>query len=291
MRTWTPALLLLATLLGGCAGLEPLLCWPSCHNRDRSAHGSSSLVGFLYPEGTDALPPNEIPTVPVPMRVGLAFLPDRTDQPVDGLEAARREAILQRIADHFRSRPFIREITIVPDYYLRDARGFAALAGVQRLHGVDVMALVSYDQVRHEDERKSSIAYLTIVGAYVVRGTRQDVTTLMDMAVVDAGSRSILMRAGGTDTRVNNTTYVGSEVAGRKTAAGSFDAAADQLIEHFDVALGQLEADIRAGKSTVKVRRQEGSGGAGGAGSFDLRALLGLAALSLAVARRRRPAR
>jgi len=288
MRARMLTLLLLASLLGGCAGLEPLLCWPGCHQRERSAHGSSSLVGFLYPEGTDALPPDDLPTLPVPMRVGLAFLPERSSQPVDGLEAARRDAILQRIADRFRSRPFIREIVIVPDYYLRDVKGFEGLAGVQRLHGVDLMALVSYDQVGHEDDRKSAVAYLTILGSYLVRGTRQEETTLLDMAVVDAASRSIVLRAGGTDTRVQNTTYVGSEVEARKLAAASFDAAAHQLIERFDVALEQLEADIRSGKSGVKVRPARGGGGGGALGTGTALALLGFAGLA---ARRRVAAR
>ena len=288
MRARMLTLLLLASLLGGCAGLEPLLCWPACHQRERSAHGSSSLVGFLYPEGTDALPPDDLPTLPVPMRVGLAFLPERSSQPVDGLEAARRDAILQRIADRFRSRPFIREIVIVPDYYLRDVKGFEGLAGVQRLHGVDLMALVSYDQVGHEDDRKSAVAYLTILGSYLVRGTRQEETTLLDMAVVDAASRSIVLRAGGTDTRVHNTTYVGSEVEARKLATASFDAAADQLIERFDVALEQLQADIRSGKSGVKVRPARGGGGVGALGTGTALALLGFAGLA---ARRRVAAR
>jgi rhombotail lipoprotein len=279
---------LLALALAGCAGLGPLLCWPECNSPGRKSHGSSSLVSFLYPKGTDSVPDNQLPTLRVPLRVGLAFLPDRAGAPVEGLEGARREQILQRIAQHFRSRDFIGEIVLVPDYYLRDVRGFDGLAGVQRLQSVDLMALVSYDQVRYQDDRGLALGYLTVVGAYVLKGTRQDVTTLMDMAVVDPATRSIVLRAGGTDTRVHNTTYVGSEVAGRKAAADSFDAAADQLIEHFDVALTQLQADIRAGKSTVKVQRRDGTGGGGSLGRL---ALLGLVALALVAVRRRLVAR
>lgn len=285
-RSRALAALFLATLLAGCAGLEPLLCWPGCNHRGRQSHGSSSLVGFLYPEGTDAVPANALPTLPVPLRVGLGFLPDRDGAPVEGLEAARREHVMARIAEHFRSRDFIADIVLVPDYYLRDARGFAGLAGVQRLYGVDLMALVSYDQVRYQDDRGLAAGYLTVVGAYVLKGTRQDVTTLMDMAVIEPATRSIVLRAGGTDTRVQNTTYVGSEVAGRRAAAAGFDAAADQLIEHFDVALGQLEADIRAGKSTVKVQARDGGSG-GGAGALDAPGVVLLGVLVLLVIRRR----
>jgi len=284
-------ILLLLALLAGCAGLEPLLCLGGCNQAGRRSHGSSSLVNYLYPQGTDAVPANELPTLPVPLRVGLAFLPERGDAGVEGLEAARREQIMQRIAQHFRSREFIADIVLVPDYYLRDATGYAGLAGVQRLYSVDLMALVSYDQVRYQDDRGLALGYLTVVGAYVLKGTRQDVTTLMDMAVVDPATRSIVLRAGGTDTRVHNTTYVGSEVAGRRAAADGFDAAADQLIGHFDVALTQLEADVRAGKSTIKLRPRHAGVGGGGGGAVGLVTLLGLGALALIVTRRRfRPA-
>ena len=273
-------------LAGGCAGLEPLFCGGECNHAGRHAQGSSSLVSFLYPEGTDSVPGNELPTLPVPLRVGLAFLPERSGATVSGLEAARRERIMQRIAEHFRSRKFIAEIVEIPDYYLGGVRGFDGLAGVERLYKVDVMALVSYDQVANQDDRGLSFGYLTIVGAYVLKGTRQDVTTLVDMAVVDPATRSIVLRAGGTDTRAHNTTYVGSEVDARQAAADSFDAAAGQLITHFDGALTQLEADIRAGRSTVKVRHRDGGGGGGGA--FGALALPGIAALAAAAVRRRR---
>lgn len=280
-------LVLLMLAVGGCVGLEPLLCGGTCNRGGRHSHGSSSLVGFLYPEGTDSVPADTLPTLPVPLRVGLAFLPERSGAPIAGLEAARREEILQRIAGHFRSRSFIAEIVQVPDYYLGGVRGFDGLAGVQRLHHVDVMALLSYDQVSYQDDRGLAIGYLTILGAYVLKGTRQDVTTLIDMAIVDPATRSIVLRAGGTDTRRHNTAYVGSEVAARRSAADSFDAAAGQLIARFDVALTNLEADIRAGRSDVKVRRRDG-GGPGGAGAFAPAGLACLTVLAAVVAHRRR---
>lgn len=273
-----------ALLLGGCTAFEPLFCGGHCGGTGRHGGGSSSLVSFLYPEGTAAVPPDQLPDLPVPLHVGLAFLPERGRAGVEGLEAPRREQILQRIAEHFRSRKFIADIVLVPDYYLTDARGFRGLEAVQRLYKVDVMALVSYDQVRYQDERGLSLGYLTIVGAYVLKGTRQDVTTLMDMAVVDPATRSIVLRAGGTDTRAHNTTYVAAEPEGRREAAASFDAAADQLIAHFDVALTRLEADIQAGKSTVKIHH---TGGGGGGGGVDLLTLAALGLVAACALRRR----
>jgi rhombotail lipoprotein len=264
-------LLALAVLLSGCTAL----C-PGCQTRAIHTGASSSLVDFLYPKGGP--PPAgrpDLPVLPVPLRVGLSFLPARpgTEAP----DPAQREQILERIAEHFKSRGFIGQIVIIPDYYLQGSRGFEGLAGIERLYGVDVMALLSYDQVGYQDDTRSSIGYLTIVGAYFLHGTRQDVTTLVDLAVVEPNSGTLLLRAGGTDTRAHNTALIGAGTAARNQDTESLNAASAQLIEHFDAALTQLEADIKTGKSAVQVTRRPGFSGGGGAfGS------LGLCALALA---------
>jgi len=202
-------LLALAVLLGGCTAL----C-PGCQTRAIHRGASSSLVDFLYPKAgpPPAGPPN-LPVLPVPLRVGLSFLPERAG--TQAPDPAQREQILERIAERFKSRAFIGQIVIIPDYYLQGSGGFEGLAGIERLYGVDVMALVSYDQVGYQDETRTSLGYLTIVGAYFLHGTRQDVTTLVDLAVVEPNSRTLLLRAGGTDTRAHNTALIGSGTAAR----------------------------------------------------------------------------
>ena len=82
---------------------------------------------------------------------------------------------------------FVADIVVIPDYYLQGKAGFEGLEGVQRLYGIDLMALVSYDQVAHEDDNNWSLGYVTIVGAYVLKGTRHDISTLVDLAVVSSG--------------------------------------------------------------------------------------------------------
>jgi rhombotail lipoprotein len=272
-------LLALAVLLSGCTAL----C-PGCRTRAIHTGASTSLVDFLYPKGGP--PPADhqnLPVLPVPLRVGLSFLPERAG--TEAPDPAQREQILERIAEHFKSRGFIGQIVIIPDYYLQGSRGFEGLAGIERLYGVDVMALVSYDQVGYQDDTRSSIGYLTIVGAYFLHGTREDVTTLVDLAVVDPNSRTLLLRAGGTDTRARNTALIGSGTVARNQNTDSLNAASTQLIEHFDVALTQLEADIKAGKSEVQVTHRAGYTGGGGA--FGLLGLSGLALAALFQVRRR----
>lgn len=217
--------------------------------------------------------------------VGLAFLPsnslDQTGRDATGgLDAAHQEALLERIRQRFSSRKFVAEIVIIPDYYLRGHSGFEGLEGVQRLYGADLMALVSYDQVVHTDENNWSLGYLTIVGAYVLKGSRHDVSTLVDLAVVDPVSRSLVLRAGGTSTSHGNTTLIDAARDTRSAATDGYGAATDEMIEHFDTALTKFESDVRSGKAPVQVVRKTdaagpesvsgaGRSGSGGGGALD----------------------
>lgn len=267
--------------VSGCTFLDRMMCTPNCGSAKRN---SSSLVEFLYPKGVTPPPENAIPQLRVPLRVGLAFLPEN-GQSADALTAAQKEELLGRIRTRFRDRKFVTEIVVIPDYYLKNVRGFAGLEGVQRLYSVDLMALVSYDQVTHLNDNKLSLSYLTIVGAYVVKGSRHDTTTLVDLAVVDPVTRSLVLRAGGTDTRDGNATLVDEERESRRAAAASFDSATGHLIDNFDRALVQFEADVRAGKANVRVAQRNQSAntqnaGNGGGGAFTWVGLLPLLLLA-----------
>ena len=174
--------------------------------------------------------------------------------------------------------PELSEIVIIPDYYLAAQRGFAGLEAVQRLYSVDVMALVSYDQVMHAEQNNWSLGYLTIVGMYVLKGNRYDVSTLVDLAVVDPATRSLILRAGGIDTRHGNTTMIGERRESREAGGAAFSAASGQMIQHFDAALTDFEAQVRAGHANVRVVRKDGSGG----GAFTWPWLLALLAVAVA---------
>jgi rhombotail lipoprotein len=135
------------------------------------------------------------------------------------------------------------------------------------------------------------LGYLTIVGAYVLKGNRHDVTTLLDLAVVDPVTRSIVLRAGGTDTRHGTTTLVKESSEARESRSRGFSGATDQLIENFDAALTKFESDVRAGKANVRVvskpsQQSSGGGGSGGGGALDWISLLGLVAVVAAGLRR-----
>jgi rhombotail lipoprotein len=274
-------ILLLVAAVAGCA-------YTSHSSQSRN---SSSLVSFLYPNGSMPPPQNEIPELRVPLRVGLAFLPSQRGFGDSTLDAAHREQLLERIRQQFSDRKFVSEIVIIPDYYLAASGGFEGLQGVQRLYNVDLMALVSYDQVTYTDDNKWSLGYLTIVGAYVVKGSTNDTTTLVDLAVVDPRTRSLVLRAGGTNTHHQNSTMIDSQRDIRLASAASFDAATDEMILHFDTALTAFQTDVHEGKANVRVVSRGstgGGGGSGGGGTISGADLAVLAALVLIAGRRAR---
>ena len=281
MRWYTCFGLVVVLGLSGCADLA---CFSSCQ---RHAQNSTSLVEFLYPNGAPPPAQDAQPQLHLPLRVGLAFLPSN-GEPRIGPDAAQKEALLQEIRKRFVSRKFIAEIVLIPDYYLQGKRGFEGLEGVQRLYGIDLMALISYDQVAHEDDNRWSLGYMTIVGAYVLKGTRHDVSTLVDLAVVDPATHSLVLRAGGFDTRHGTVTLVDENRRLRETASEAFAAATQQMIDHFDSALTAFESEVRDGTANVRVVSNHGkptSGGGGGA--IDWLALLFLVPIAAAAAKRR----
>lgn len=284
MRAWRiVCVVILGASLGGCELLGAPFCAPNCN---ASRYSSSSLVEFLYPGGE--LPPREdsIPELHVPLRVGLTFLPAHGG--AGGPDAALREELLERIRQRFSERKFVAEIVLIPDYYLSSQRGFDGLQGVQRLYAVDLMALVSYDQVTHADQNGWSLGYLTIVGAYLIKGDRYDVATLLDLAVVDPASRSLVLRAGGVDRRHGNIPLMSEPRESREAADAGFSAAADQMIEHFDTALGGFEAAVRAGRANVRIVHRGAAGGTAGGGAITWPWLAVLAALVAGRSWRRR---
>jgi rhombotail lipoprotein len=272
----------IAVLLGlsGCADFS---CFSSCH---RHSQNSTSLVDFLYPNGAEPPSADAQPQLHLPLRIGLSFLPSNGIGTLDGPSAAQKEALLEQIRQRFISRKFVAEIIVIPDYYLEGKRGFEGLEGVQRLYNVDLMALVSYDQVAHEDANNWSLGYVTIVGAYVLKGTRHDVSTLVDLAVVDPATHSLVLRAGGVDSRHGNVTLMGEDRQLRQASQQGFAAATSQMIEHFDTALTAFETDVREGKAKVRVVSNDSHGGGG---SLSPWLLLMLAPLALMRFRRRTP--
>jgi rhombotail lipoprotein len=241
----------------------------------REQQSSTPLVDFLYADGKVPLHDAQ-PELQLPIRVGVSFLPVgaglRNFQP----GAVDRDKVLNALRENFKSLPYVNEIVIVPNHYLHaGSDGLAQIEQLSRLYQFDLFALVSYDQIQDSSQNARSLAYLTIVGAYFVRGDRNETHTLLDVAVIDPKSRAMVMRAGGTSALKGNVTALDADKHSVAQSSRGFEVATEQLIVSFSRELTDFEQRVRDGTAPVKVVRRAAKSGGSGALDPLLLALLG----------------
>ncbi|MGI9331479.1 MAG: rhombotarget lipoprotein [Gammaproteobacteria bacterium] len=252
--------LVLVIFAGGCSWL---LGGPDAFEARKGV--SSSLVDYLYPEGE--VPPELTPGIPkleLPLRAGIAFVPS-AGAGIQGLTETKKDELLNEVRKAFVDREYIERIEVIPETYLRANSGFAGMQQVARLYGVDVIALVSYDQVAATDETTASLLYWTIVGAYVIPATENEVQTFVDTAVFDVPTGNLLFRAPGTDKRQSQTTAVKSTEKLRDDRAAGFSAAMADMTGNLMTELDRFEVRLEEEPTLADVTWQKGREGGSGA--------------------------
>ena len=236
---------------------------------------SSSLVDYLYPKGEQ--PPAQDQTLPhlkLPLNVGLAFVPSSDSR---GLSAESKNRLLNEVKQAFTEREFISHIEVIPETYLAAGRGFETIDQVARLYSLDVIALVSYDQVSYSEDTTASLLYWTIIGAYLIKGSQNDVQTFVDTAVFDVPTHKLLFRAPGVDRFENTSTLVKSGEALREAREAGFQRAMQDMTGNLEKSLDEFVVRVKEEK-VVQVSYRNGGGGGG---SFDLWLLIAVALTGL----------
>ncbi len=266
---------LLMGLLAGCGMME-----------SRTKHRASSVVDFLYPKGNQVAVKPSVPRLALPLSVGVAFVPSGESRHGSRvLDPNLRMQIMERVAGEFRQYEFIDHIELIPTEYLRPGGSFDNLQQLKTMYGIDVIALISYDQIQNTDQSFWSVAYWTIVGAYIFEGERNDTSTLIDAAVFDIDSRKLLFRAPGTSQVKASATIVNLSEALREDSQQGFELAADNLVVNLTAELERFKMRIRERPEEVQVTHREGYSGGGGVFG-GLFALLLVAVLGLRVRNR-----
>jgi rhombotail lipoprotein len=268
-----------------CVLLAPVFAFlfTGCLSRfDRRRHEASSVVQFLYPGKEQPYIQPQIPTLRLPLRVGVAFVPtgaasDRAYATPSRISEAQKADLLRSIAKQFRELPFVESIEIVPTTYLRPGGGFANLDQLRALMGIDVVALVAYDQAQNTGDTAWSLAYWTIVGAYVVPGQKNDTSTLMETVVYDIASRSLLFRAPGTNTTDGHSTPIRTSEQLRADSAASLAAAAKDMTANLAQELDLFKVRAKEEPQSIRIEHRPGYTGGGALGA-SFAALLGLLA-------------
>lgn len=269
------AIILLATVLSGCTSL-----WLGVNDSERRGT-SSSLVNYLYPDGL----PEQMPYLELPVRVGIAFVPSSR---FENFSSADKQLLLTGVADAFRDRPFVSVIEVIPDSYLRTSNGVHGMQQVATLFDVDVMALVSYDQLSLSGDRDSSILYWTVVGALVVKGSVNEVQTMIDTAVFDVATTRLLFRAPGVHRASDNTTLVDVSRDLRNLQQQGFQVATDDMILNLNHELERFLAQVKEGER-AEVSWKEGYSGGGSSDFMFCIMLAGLLLVPFVEARAVRP--
>lgn len=211
----------------------------------------SSLMDYLYPKEKAAPAPNPAGArLKLPLRLGIAFVPGGSASwRVQNLMAPGQEKpLLDLVKQSFKDKPWISEIKLIPSAYLRAGGGFENMDQVARMYGVDVMALVSVDQVQNTDPRWYSFTYLSIVGAYVLPGDANDTNTLIDAAVYDVASHTFLLRAPGQSRIKGSSTWAHREVQLREHSTQGLQAAMTDLAKNLDAEVGAFKAEVARGE-------------------------------------------
>lgn len=237
LRPWILLLALLAF-----AGCETAL-----KERDESRRGAS-VMRYLFPDEATAatLAAADVAALRVPLRIGVAFVPAAAGDPI-ALTEVQQAQMLARVVRAFERYPFVGDLKPIPTTYLKPGGGFADLERASALFGVDVVALLSYDQVQFTEKTRSSIWYWTLIGAYLVQGDQYDVHTLLEATVVDVKSRRLLFRGAGSSLQRGGATASNVAETTRAARAAGFEQATEQLIPQLQASLEAFRSRARAG--------------------------------------------
>jgi rhombotail lipoprotein len=249
---------------------------------------ATSVVDYLYPDSNPVIEPG-IPVLKLPLRVGIAFVPSgepsdrrygRDFAPYRGgdlaLTETRKQDLMREVADHFKKYPYVKEIEIIPSAYLKPRGSFTNLGQIRTMYGVDVIALLSYDQVQFTDQGSLSLSYWTIVGAYVIPGEKNDTHTMMDAVVYDITSRKMLFRAPGTSHIKGSATPVNLSEELRADSDKGFTDASREMIVNLDEQLTNFKEKVKERPEEYKVVPTTGYRGGGSFDSSTLMLLIGL---------------
>ncbi len=223
---------------------------------------SSSVMQYLYPNETGYIETPAVPRLTLPLRVGIAFVPETMSRNSPLTEKEKIE-LMRRVSTHFKQYDFVKSIELIPSAYLRKEGSFANLDQIKTMYGVDVIALISYDQTQFTDEGLASITYWTLIGAYVIPGEKNDTHTMVDISVYDIASRKMLFRAPGISHIKSRATPVNLSEQLRKDSITGFRQASDELVENLKIQLELFKEKVKESPGDYQIVHRPGYTGGG----------------------------
>ena len=239
--------------LGCAAAITLVITGCDTFETQRTQHQASSLYAYLYPNQNNHIDTPTIPVLSLPLRVGVAFVPanDHRQRQYFGyttgdapIPESQKMALMKQISADFKKYSFVQSIDLIPTAYLTPGGSFANLDQIRTMYGVDVVVLLSYDQVQFTGEGLLSLTYWTVVGACVVPGEKNETKTMLDAAVFDIASRKMLFRAPGIGDihDVSTPVLVGEQL--HQNSEEGFTKAALDLTTNLQVAMVEFKERV-----------------------------------------------
>ena len=251
----------------------------------QNTRSKSSVMDYLYANKTEQIVKPGIPTLRLPIKVGIAFTPEHTVSKYGrnywtgaygkgaALTSVTKSELLEKVADNFRALKFVSEIEVIPSEYLTPQGGFDNLEQIKTMYGIDVIALVSYDQVQFTDQNYLSLSYWTIVGAYIISGEINDTSTMLDTVVYDISSKKMLFRAPGTSIVKGSATPVNLTEELRKDSLEGFNIAAIEMTNNLKLQLDKFKIKIKNKPEQVNIIHRQGYSGGGSISYLEITSL------------------
>ena len=241
-----------------------------------SVHRSSSIVDYLYPDQQEIVEVPDIPRLELPLRIGVAFVlsneiksggegvfpVSRTGTKV--LTEVKKIDLMEKVSENFRQLEFVKSIELIPSAYLKRKGSFENLRQIRTMYGIDVIALLSYDQTQLTHEGTATISYWTLIGAYLVPGEKNDTHTMVDAAVYDIKSRKMLFRAPGISQIKSKATPANLAEKLHEDSIAGFELASADLVESLKIQLDLFQKKVKELPEEYQVVRKPGYTGGGG---------------------------
>ena len=239
------------------AGVTLLLV--GCGKPNTTIQRQSSLMGYLSPVADkDAAPGSQGPaTVRLPLALGVAFLPSNNSHSSSFWNGNAETVFLppeseRRMAEQFRislaGKPWIGSLRMIPSSDLAGNGGGQGLERVAALNHVEAIILIAVNQVQVSHPKASSLAYWTGVGGYVVRGDKNDTSTLLDAGLYHVASRNLLFRADATSLVQGSSSWNKRDQRLQENSLVGLSRAMEGLVVNLDQAAAVFQQDVAMGR-------------------------------------------
>ena len=233
------------TILSGCS-LAP-----------KQQYKYSDEVEYLYPKGVNSSLSNGVMVAALPLRMGIAFVPDKNPRSADSaLLEQQKIQLMDKIKQQLLNDPIIGKVELIPSSYLSSSGSFSNLDQARAVFGVDSIFLFSFEQAQYTDRGLLSLGYWTVIGAYFIPGEKNDTNRMISAVAYDIPQRQMLFRTHGISQSKELSTPVNHSQEIREERINGFEKAAEDLLENLDVTLSGFKKNLREKTPAMDVIRK-----------------------------------